>query len=262
PRPLHGAAHHPHQSAVDADPVRRAATRAAACRAGAPADRGARWRSRVPADVLERVRWPRRHRPAPRNRDVESGTRRALAPRRSGEIGCHRQRAARPPAAGRAAAVLLRSDRGLGRTTLHDRPACGGDRSSRPHHGARRGIRPLSGRARHRTRCDARSGRKLRLQLREHMDGRKPLTGRRGQAYTVAMDLTLTPEALAFQDELRTWLGTNLHRPWRDELRDPAATEDSLVELRRAWQRKLYQGGYLGMGWPPEWGGRGATEVE
>ena len=76
------------------------------------------------------------------------------------------------------------------------------------------------------------------------------------------MDLNLTPEALAFQDELRTWLGTNLQRPWREELRVAGATEDSLVELRRAWQRKLYQAGYLGMGWPAEWGGRGATEVE
>src|SRR5215472_2067373 len=76
------------------------------------------------------------------------------------------------------------------------------------------------------------------------------------------MDLNLTPEALAFQDELRAWLGANLHRPWHEELRDPAATEDSLVEHRRAWQRKLYQAGYLGMDWPPEWGGRGATEVE
>src|SRR5215470_12950207 len=76
------------------------------------------------------------------------------------------------------------------------------------------------------------------------------------------MDLDLTPQALAFRDELRTWLAANMHRPWREELRDPAATEDSLVELRRAWQRKLYQAGYLGMGWPTEWGGRGATEVE
>src|SRR4029453_14978924 len=76
------------------------------------------------------------------------------------------------------------------------------------------------------------------------------------------MDLNLTPEALAFQEELRGWLQANLRRPWREELRDPAATEDSRVEFRRAWQRKLYQGGYLGMGWPQEWGGRGATEVE
>ena len=76
------------------------------------------------------------------------------------------------------------------------------------------------------------------------------------------MDLDLTPQALAFREELRTWLSTNMTRPWREVLRDPAATEDSLVEHRRAWQRKLYQAGYLGMDWPPEWGGRGATEVE
>jgi alkylation response protein AidB-like acyl-CoA dehydrogenase len=76
------------------------------------------------------------------------------------------------------------------------------------------------------------------------------------------MDLNLTPQALAFQEELRRWLEANLHRPWREELRDPGASEDSLVEFRREWQRKLYQAGYLGMGWPEEWGGKGATEVE
>ena len=76
------------------------------------------------------------------------------------------------------------------------------------------------------------------------------------------MDLDLTPQALAFREELCTWLSTNMTRPWREVLRDPAATEDSLVEHRRAWQRKHYQAGYLGMDWPPEWGGRGATEVE
>src|SRR5262249_27621504 len=91
---------------------------------------------------------------------------------------------------------------------------------------------------------------------------RAPLTRRASPPYTTPMDLNLTPQALAFRDELRAWLGANMRRPWREELRDPAATEDSLVEVRREWQRKLYQAGYLGMGWPPEWGGRGATEVE
>lgn len=76
------------------------------------------------------------------------------------------------------------------------------------------------------------------------------------------MDLHLTPEATAFETELRAWLASNLRRPWHEELRDPAATEDSLIALRRAWQKKLYEAGYLGMGWPAEWGGRGATEVE
>jgi alkylation response protein AidB-like acyl-CoA dehydrogenase len=35
-----------------------------------------------------------------------------------------------------------------------------------------------------------------------------------------------------------------------------------LVEVRRAWQKKLHQAGYLGMNWPKEWGGRGASAVE
>jgi len=76
------------------------------------------------------------------------------------------------------------------------------------------------------------------------------------------MDLRLSDEHLRFRDELRGWLAANMRRPWREELRDPAATEDSLIELRRGWQRRLYAAGYLGMGWPAEWGGRGATEVE
>jgi alkylation response protein AidB-like acyl-CoA dehydrogenase len=76
------------------------------------------------------------------------------------------------------------------------------------------------------------------------------------------MDLQLTEKHLEFRDELRGWLKQNLPRPWRDELRDPQHTEDGLMELRRKWQRKLYEAGYLGMDWPSEWGGRGATEVE
>lgn len=76
------------------------------------------------------------------------------------------------------------------------------------------------------------------------------------------MDLELSEKHRRFRDELRAWLAANMRRPWREELRDAVATEDSLIELRRAWQQKLYEAGYLGMDWPPEWGGRGATAVE
>jgi len=76
------------------------------------------------------------------------------------------------------------------------------------------------------------------------------------------MDLQLSDKHVKFRDELRAWLKANMGRPWREELRDPKASEDSLMELRRGWQRKLYEAGYLGMDWPAEWGGRGATEVE
>src|SRR6185436_16313885 len=76
------------------------------------------------------------------------------------------------------------------------------------------------------------------------------------------MDLQLTPKHLEFRDQLRAWLKANMRRPWREELRDPAATENGLMEFRRAWQRKVYEAGYLGMDWPKEWGGRGAGKVE
>src|SRR5687767_8068104 len=76
------------------------------------------------------------------------------------------------------------------------------------------------------------------------------------------MDLTLSEQHTKFRDELRAWLKANMKRPWREELRDPKATEDGLMEMRRGWQRKLSEARYLGIDWPPEWGGRGATEVE
>jgi alkylation response protein AidB-like acyl-CoA dehydrogenase len=76
------------------------------------------------------------------------------------------------------------------------------------------------------------------------------------------MDLQLTDHHQKFRDELRAWLKDNLRRPWHEELRDPNATEDRLIQIRRDWQRNLHRAGYLGMDWPPEWGGRGATEVE
>ena len=76
------------------------------------------------------------------------------------------------------------------------------------------------------------------------------------------MDLRLSEQHVRFRDELRVWLEKNLPRPWREELRAADASEDRLIEVRRAWQRKLNDAGYLGLDWPEQWGGRGATAVE
>ena len=76
------------------------------------------------------------------------------------------------------------------------------------------------------------------------------------------MDLHFSQTHEAFRAELRDWLAANLERSWQQEVRDPDHDEDSLVEVRRRWQRKLNDAGYLGMGWPPEWGGRGASAIE
>jgi alkylation response protein AidB-like acyl-CoA dehydrogenase len=65
------------------------------------------------------------------------------------------------------------------------------------------------------------------------------------------MDLTYTPEDIAFRKSVRAWLEANLPRA-------PLPTLDA----RRAWHRKLYEAGYLGMGWPKEFGGGGARPME
>ncbi|HEV8677150.1 MAG TPA: acyl-CoA dehydrogenase family protein [Methylomirabilota bacterium] len=65
------------------------------------------------------------------------------------------------------------------------------------------------------------------------------------------MDLHLAPEDLTFRDATRRWLETNLPR---GELK-------SFAE-RKAWHQKLYEAGLIGMGWPREYGGRGATPMQ
>jgi alkylation response protein AidB-like acyl-CoA dehydrogenase len=76
------------------------------------------------------------------------------------------------------------------------------------------------------------------------------------------MDLTFTADHESFRTEARSWIAANLDKTWSDITRDPANDEHALIEARRQWQRKLNGAGYLGMAWPREWGGRGASQVE
>jgi alkylation response protein AidB-like acyl-CoA dehydrogenase len=73
------------------------------------------------------------------------------------------------------------------------------------------------------------------------------------------MDLKLTPEETKFRDELRTWLEANVPKDWGEWREKPL--EESFPYLR-AWQRKLYEGGWAAVSWPKEYGGRGATLME
>lgn len=76
------------------------------------------------------------------------------------------------------------------------------------------------------------------------------------------MDLAFRPEHERFRAELREWLAVEVKRPWSRECADPELDADALVNIRRNFQRALNDAGYLGMDWPTEWGGRGATVVE
>ena len=70
------------------------------------------------------------------------------------------------------------------------------------------------------------------------------------------MDFQFSEEQQQFRMELRAWLNENLERPWIEELRDPKNDEKKLFDIRRSWQAKLHESGYLGIHWPKEWGGR------
>ncbi len=70
------------------------------------------------------------------------------------------------------------------------------------------------------------------------------------------MDLSLTDEEQAFRDELREWIA--LHHPGEP----PSVGDQALFEFEREWQRKLHAGGWAGVSWPKEYGGRGATLIE
>ena len=70
------------------------------------------------------------------------------------------------------------------------------------------------------------------------------------------MDLTFTPEDEAFRSEVRTWISENKPR----EKTPPVgpAQRDFLL----AWQRKQFEGGWAGIAWPTEFGGRGLSLVQ
>ncbi len=65
------------------------------------------------------------------------------------------------------------------------------------------------------------------------------------------MDLSFTPEDTAFRGRVRQWFEANLPKE-----------EMKTLEERVAWHRKLYAAGYVGMGWPKEYGGQDARPME
>src|SRR5580704_2963205 len=75
------------------------------------------------------------------------------------------------------------------------------------------------------------------------------------------MDFNYSPEDEAFRSEFRTWLDHNLQfavpalAPLPDE-------EEVSWEATLQWHRKLYEGGWLGITWPREYGGRGGTFLQ
>jgi alkylation response protein AidB-like acyl-CoA dehydrogenase len=73
------------------------------------------------------------------------------------------------------------------------------------------------------------------------------------------VDLNDTPDQAAYRAKVRTWLEANkADAPARSGAPDDTAYIDS----RRAWQRKLAEGGLAGLTWPKEYGGQGLGPIE
>ena len=76
------------------------------------------------------------------------------------------------------------------------------------------------------------------------------------------MNFDFTEEQEAFRKDVRQWLERNLP----DDLRGSAfaSSRADVQEVRRlrAWQKTMAEAGYVGMDWPREFGGRGASLME
>jgi alkylation response protein AidB-like acyl-CoA dehydrogenase len=74
------------------------------------------------------------------------------------------------------------------------------------------------------------------------------------------MRLRYGAEEEAFRAELAAWLDANV--VGFEHLREEKKSSAFLTDDARAWQRKLFDNGWLVPGWPPELGGRNATPPE
>jgi len=76
------------------------------------------------------------------------------------------------------------------------------------------------------------------------------------------MDLDLTAEEQRFRDEFRAWLEANIPNEWSGvDVREPESSRQRF-EFLRAWQKKMAVAGWVGIHWPREYGGRGASIIQ
>jgi alkylation response protein AidB-like acyl-CoA dehydrogenase len=68
------------------------------------------------------------------------------------------------------------------------------------------------------------------------------------------------PEAVEFRAEIAGWLQGALSESWRTD--SAALSPEEFHQAQRDWDFTLYRGGYAGIAWPAEFGGRGFGPLE
>jgi alkylation response protein AidB-like acyl-CoA dehydrogenase len=75
------------------------------------------------------------------------------------------------------------------------------------------------------------------------------------------MDFNYSAQEVQFRQDLRDWLENALPEGWGETVFEPE-DEDERAMFRLEWERKLHSGGWSGINWPKDYGGRGATLIE
>ncbi len=76
------------------------------------------------------------------------------------------------------------------------------------------------------------------------------------------MDFRLSPAEARFQREVHDWLVANLPAGWGTSGHGRPEDPAERVAFARWWYGRLNEGGWAGLHWPKEYGGRGATPIE
>jgi alkylation response protein AidB-like acyl-CoA dehydrogenase len=71
------------------------------------------------------------------------------------------------------------------------------------------------------------------------------------------MNLDFSAEEKRFRGEVREWLAANAPREKR-----PIADPSAMRAFDAAWQRRQFDGGWAGISWPKEYGGRGLSTMQ
>ena len=76
------------------------------------------------------------------------------------------------------------------------------------------------------------------------------------------MELDTSAGIREFREEARTWLSENVPRDERPEDGPDLKNRDAIRAWDAEWQRRQYDGGWAGVDWPKEYGGRGLSLVQ
>jgi len=76
------------------------------------------------------------------------------------------------------------------------------------------------------------------------------------------VNFDFTEHEESFRKEVRAWLERNVPDDLRGRAFAASRADREEVRKLRAWQKRMHEAGFVGMDWPREFGGRGASIVE